>query len=175
MRLVTDTMMQTFTGKVVDLADFTAGDVRLPDIAHALSIINRFTGHSKSPYSVAQHSVLVSRLVPKQHALWGLLHDASEAYLGDVASPLKALLPDYRELEAHVQREIAKKFYLSWPIPPEVKEADVKALLTEKRDLLTVDHDWGFDAEPIAVPVLPCGWQEAKKLFEDRYKEIVGC
>lgn len=175
MRLVTDTMMQTFTGRVIDLADFTEEDVRLPDISHALSLINRFTGHTKTPYSVAQHCVMVSRIVPPQHAMWGLLHDASEAYLGDVASPLKALLPEYRELESHVQRTIARKFGLCWPIPKDVKDADVRALLAEKRDLLTVDHDWGFDMEPMAGPVLPYGWQEAKKLFEERYKEIARC
>lgn len=175
MRLVTPTMMQTYTGRIVDLADFTSDDVRLPDIAHALALLNRFTGHSKSPYSVAQHSVLVSRLVPKEHAMCGLLHDASEAYLGDVASPLKEMLPEYRELEAHVQRAIARKFGLAWPMPQAVKDADVRALLAEKRDLLTVDHDWGFDVEPMSGPVLPYGWREAKQLFEDRYKEIAGC
>lgn len=175
MKLMTQTMMQTYTGKLVDLADFTEEDVRLPDISHALSLLNRFTGHSKSPYSVAQHSVLVSRLVPERYAMWGLLHDASETYLGDVATPLKAILADYRELEGHVQRVIARKFGLVWPMPPEVKDADLQALLAEKRDLLTADHDWGIGATPTKIPVQPCGWQEAKKLFEWRFKEIAGC
>lgn len=170
---LTNTMMQTFTGKVVDLANFTEDDVRLPDISHALSLINRFTGHSKVPYSVAQHSVMVSRLVDPKHALWGLLHDASEAYLGDVATPLKNLLPQYRELEERVQRAIAMRFGLAWPMPSEVKDADVRALLAEKRDLLTVDHDWGFDVEPMAGPILPYCWQDSKQLFEERFKELV--
>jgi hypothetical protein len=82
------TTMQTYTGKLIDLANFSEEDVRLPDISHALSLISRFTGHSKCPYSVAQHSVMVSRLTLPENALWGLLHDASEAYLGDVATPL---------------------------------------------------------------------------------------
>lgn len=169
---VTVTSMQTYTGKVIDLAAFSEDDVRLPDISHALAILNRFTGHSRVPYSVAQHSVMVSKIVGPTHALWGLLHDASEAYLGDVATPLKRMLPDYMALEERVQQAIAKKFGLVWPMPQAVKDADVRALLAEKRELLTVDHDWGIDAEPASGPILPYCWQQAKQLFEDRYKEI---
>lgn len=167
------TTMQTFTGKLVDLSKFTADDVRLPDISHALSLINRFTGHSIRPYSVAQHSVLVSRLLSPEHALWGLMHDASEAYLGDVATPLKNMLPGYRELEERVQRAIAKHFHMRLPIPPEVKRADLTALLTEKRDLMTCEHDWGIDADVASEVVQPLAWQAAKRLFEERFKELV--
>lgn len=166
------TMMQTFTGKVIDLANFKEDDVRLPDIAHALSLINRFTGHSVEPYSVAQHSVLVSRIVEERHALWALLHDASEAYIGDVATPLKTMLPNYRELEEQIQRAIAQKFGLKWPMPHEIKEADLKALMAEKRDLIPGGHDWGIPVDPAAGEVVPLSWQDAKKLFEDRFKEL---
>lgn len=166
------TTMQTFTGKLIDLAQFSEEDVRLPDIAHALSIINRFTGHSKVPYSVAQHSVAVSLLASPENALWGLLHDASEAYLGDMATPLKSMLPGYRELEEHVQRTIAKVFRLRWPMPAEVKQADLRALVTEKRDLISCDHDWGIDVQPASSPITPYCWQQAKQLFENRYREL---
>ena len=169
---VKNTTMQTYTGKLLDLAHFREDDVRLPDISHALAIINRFTGHSRCPYSVAQHSVMVSKIIEPKHARWGLLHDASEAYLGDVATPLKNMLPEYRALEEHIQRTIARRFGLVWPMPVEVKRADVRALMAEKRDLLTVDHDWGIDVEPMAGPILPYCWQQAKQLFEERYKEI---
>jgi 5'-deoxynucleotidase YfbR-like HD superfamily hydrolase len=167
------TTMQTFTGKLVDISNFTADDVRLPDIAHALSILNRFTGHSRVPYSVAQHSVMVSKICPSDMAMWGLMHDASEADLGDSATPLKNLLPDYAVLEEHFQRTIAKAFGLSWPIPAEVKVADKRALMAEKRDLITGEHDWGIDVEPMAGPVNPYSWPQAKKLFEDRYMELM--
>ena len=169
---ITPTTMQTFTGKLVDLANFQPDDVRLPDIAHALSLINRFTGHSKCPYSVAQHSVMVSNLTPPEHALWGLLHDASEAYLGDVATPLKNALPGYRELEERVQRTIAGAFGLSWPMPATVKEADLRALMAEKRDLIPGDHDWGIDVEPHCGPINPYCWKQARELFLARYREL---
>lgn len=172
MTRVRTTMMQTFTGKLIDLSRFSEEDVRLPDISHALAIINRFTGHSRCPYSVAQHSVMVSKIIEPEHARWGLLHDASEAYLGDVATPLKSMLLEYQALEEHIQRTIARRFGLVWPMPVEVKRADVRALMAEKRDLLTVDHDWGIDVEPMAGPILPYCWQQAKQLFEERYKEI---
>lgn len=167
------TTMQTFTGKLIDLTNFREDDVRLADISHALSIINRFTGHSRCPYSVAQHSVMVSRLTPQELALWGLMHDASEAYLGDMATPLKSMLPGYRELEEHVQRVIARVFHLEWPMPPAVKTADLRALMAEKRDLIPCAHDWGIDIEPCCGPVNPYCWTQAKELFENRYKELV--
>jgi 5'-deoxynucleotidase YfbR-like HD superfamily hydrolase len=166
------TTMQTFSGRMIDLRQFAASDVSIDDIAHSLSIVNRFTGHSKVPYSVAQHSVMVSRLVRPEHAMWGLLHDASEAYLGDVARPLKAMLPEYKELEQHVQQEIAKAFYLCWPIPDEVKLADNRALMAEKRDLIPCDHDWGIDVQPMSGPVSALRWHQAKMLFLNRYKEL---
>lgn len=167
-----DTTMQTFTGKLIDLRTFSAEDVRLPDISHALSCINRYTGHTKVPYSVAQHSVMVSYLCEREEALWGLLHDASEAYLGDVARPLKIMLPQYVTLEKDVQRAIAGAFGMAWPMPAAVKVADNRALIAEKRVLMTVDHDWGIEAEPVPHPIIPLHWQEAKKLFEDRFKEL---
>lgn len=167
------TTMQTFTGKLIDLSDFKEEDVRLPDISHALSIINRFTGHAKCPYSVAQHSVMVSELVPQEDALWGLLHDASEAYLGDVARPLKAMLPEYVALEKRIQQVIARAFHLKWPMPDSVKVADNRALMAEKRELVYGDHDWGIDVAPVNRPIYPYYWQQAKQLFENRYLELV--
>ena len=166
--------MQTYTGRVIDLTKITEDDIRLPDISHSLSQLVRFTGHAKQPYTVAQHSVFVSRLLHKRHALWGLMHDATEAYLGDVSRPLKSLLPEYRAIEEGLHRVIARKFGLPWPMPSEVKHADNVALLTEKRDLLTVDHDWGMNGiEPSlesVVNVLGC--REAKELFESRFREL---
>jgi hypothetical protein len=166
------TTMQTHTGKLIDLREFSEADVRLPDISHALSMLNRFTGHTTQPYSVAQHSVVVSKLVPQEDALWGLLHDASEAYLGDVARPLKAMLPEYVALEKRIQQVIARAFGLRWPAPPSVKAADNRALIWEKQFLLSVQHDWGIEAEAVGGSPSPLGWQQAKELFESRFLEV---
>jgi hypothetical protein len=82
------------------------------------------------------------------------------------------MLPEYKELEQHVQQEIAKAFYLCWPIPDEVKLADNRALMAEKRDLIPCDHDWGIDVQPMSGPVSALRWHQAKMLFLNRYKEL---
>lgn len=172
-RVFSPTEIQTFTGKVIDLGLVTEEDIDIVDIAHALSLINRYTGHTVVPYSVAQHSIHVSKLVADEHALWGLLHDASEAYLGDVSRPLKSMLPDYKRLEEMVQRAIADRFALGWPIPSEVKAADNVALMAEKRDLMALDRgDWGIDDMAAPERIVALSWQEAKEQFLRRCEEV---
>ncbi len=109
------------------------------DIAHALSNICRFTGHVKSFYSVAQHSVLVSLDCPPKLALAGLLHDASEAYLCDVSSPVKKLdsMKTYREVEEKLQAIIYSKFGVPFTTPPpKVHDSDVRVYRTEVENLM---------------------------------------
>jgi hypothetical protein len=168
------TEIQTFTGKVIDLGMVTADDIDIRDIAHALSLINRYTGHTLVPYSVAQHSVHVSNLVGDEFAKWGLMHDASEAYLGDVSRPLKSMLPDYKLLEEMVQRAVADKFGLTLPIPPEVKAADNVALMAEKRDLMGSDlGDWGISDLAAPDRITPfVSWRESKSLFLERFDDL---
>lgn len=153
--------------------------IDIETIAHALAHICRFTGHTATFYSVAQHSVLVSRLVPPEHALAGLLHDAAEAYLGDVAAPLKMLLPDYKTIEARVEAEVLRRFGLPAKLPPEVKQADRLALALEQHALMPLHDDvWscdrhpGFDAARLhwrIVPELPI---VARRLFVARFREL---
>src|SRR5579872_2947230 len=81
--------IQTASGLEFPLFEPRLDAINIEDIAHGLSMICRFTGQCARFYSVAEHSVHVSHLVPREDAAWGLLHDAAEAYLGDVASPLK--------------------------------------------------------------------------------------
>jgi len=129
------TWITTATGRRVDYVRVGPEDIDIEDIATALSRECRFAGHCKHFYSVAQHSVLVSRLVPEELALEGLLHDASEAYLKDIPSPLKSLLPDYREIEARFDRAIRRRFGLPETPSPEIKRADLVLLATERRQL----------------------------------------
>lgn len=134
------TFIITYTGRQFELLAPTPLMVDLHDIAHALSLICRFNGHTQHHYSVAQHSVLVSRNVPPHLRLDALLHDAAEAYVGDVTSPLKRALGEaYKQIEARVEWAIADHFVVNRRMPTEVKLADLRALATERRDLLA-DH-----------------------------------
>ena len=132
-------IITTFTNRRVNPLDVHWDDINIQDIAHALACCNRFAGHVKEPISVAQHSVYVSRYVEsgaraagvdedkvKMLALQGLLHDASEAYLGDVTKWLKSspAFHEYREAEATVQARIFDKFSVPNVQHPLVTEAD---------------------------------------------------
>jgi len=143
-------------------------DVDIEDIAHSLSNMCRFTGHVREFYSVAQHSVLVSYLCGSNNALYGLLHDATEAYLVDMPKPIK-------RLETFSNFVIAKKFGLPDMEPPPVKQADIKILATEARDLMAPLHpDWKQPCEPYPFKIEPLPPAEAKKLFMDRYRQLIG-
>src|ERR1017187_4953916 len=101
-------------------------DIRIEDIAHALSNQCRFGGQAREFYSVAEHCVRVSQLCRPEDALWGLLHDASEAYLSDVPAPMKELpeFEAYRAAERSLQRVIAVRFGLAPEQATSVSQAD---------------------------------------------------
>lgn len=126
--------MCTYTGRLIDLEIIGVEDICLLDIAHALSNICRYNGHVFSFYSVAEHCVLLSRAedMPGTSSA-RLLHDASEAYLGDVIRPLKALLPNYRRLEDRVHDIIAEKYGVNFgPVAP----GDTELLVIEARAIM---------------------------------------
>lgn len=120
------TTIKTASGRVVDLLNLRTDDVTIEDIAHALSRTCRYAGHYPAHLSVAEHSVMVSLRVSPERALWGLMHDAAETYLGDVLGPLKKLqmFDGYRMLEREMMFVITSKFGLDWPEPAEVHKAD---------------------------------------------------
>jgi len=95
--------IQTYTGKCFHPREPGPDDFDIRDVAHALSLLCRFNGHCRTFYSVAEHSVRVSRICPPAAALWGLLHDLGEAYVGDLPRPLKPLMPRFEEIEATVR------------------------------------------------------------------------
>ncbi|MES0319987.1 HD family hydrolase [Citrobacter sedlakii] len=127
--------IQTLSGKQFDYINSTIDDIDVEDIAGALSNICRFAGHLPEFYSVAQHSVLCSQIVSPEFAFEALMHDAAEAYCQDIPAPLKALLPDYRQLEKRTDQLIRLKFGLPLEESPVVKYADLTMLATERRDL----------------------------------------
>jgi uncharacterized protein len=157
--------------------DFTApeqSDYNILDIANALSKICRFTGHCPTLYSVAQHSVHLSRIVPREDALAGLLHDAAEAFIGDVSNPLKAMLPDYRAIEERVERAIFASFGLPYPMPASVKHADLVMLKTEQRDIVGTSDRWAMleGVEPMETRISAWTQAESREQFLRRYMEL---
>lgn len=164
----------TRSGHQFNLLQPGASRIEIADIAHALSNLCRFTGHTREFYSVAQHSVHVSHLVPPEHALAALLHDATEAYLGDVSSPLKHQLPAYRDIEARVEAAVMTRFGLTVPLHPSIKAADLVALATEKRDLMAPDRDWDCLAhsQPDPQRITPMPPELARTLFLSRYLDV---
>ncbi len=171
--------IQTYTGQKFSLnvEDFDKNVINPLDIAHALSNICRFGGHSKSFYSVAQHSVLVSYACP-DFPLAGLLHDACEAYLGDVVTQLKRKLSDYGPIERSLQHTIAGRFNLPEDIfeHPQIKEADMMLLATEKRDVLVHNNlFWSTNLpEPAKEKINPVSSAEARRSFMWRLYELLG-
>jgi len=173
--------MQTYTGRAYYPTCPRAEEVYIEDIAHHLALLCRYTGACSRFYSVAEHSVLVSLLVPPRFALAGLLHDATEAYLNDLNRPLKRSpgLEQYRIIEALNWRAIAQRFSLPNEIPDEVHRADENALFHEQAALLPevpAGLDWGMGLRrpEVVRPELVTGWdwQDAETVFMARYEEL---
>lgn len=171
------TWILTQSGRHFDFAAPGPEQIEITDIAHALSHECRYAGHVHRFYSVAQHSVLASRIVPPEHALEALLHDGAEAYCKDIPSPLKALLPDYGRIEWTVDAAIRGKFDLPMCISRPVKHADLILLATERRDLMPEDDtDWPILAgiQPLPETITPLDSRAAYKAFMARWIELMG-
>lgn len=154
-------------------------DYDIKQIAGALSRLCRFTGHTSEFYSVAQHSVFCSHIVSPEFALEALLHDGSEAFIADLSSPLKGLLPEYTSMEAPIQEAIYDYFGVMTAAgggkSEFVHHADMVALATEKRDLMPYDdQDWPCldGIEPHPLPLVPLVPREAEHEFLKRFNEI---
>lgn len=171
--------IQTFSGIAFWPLDPRPEEVRIQDIAHALALQCRFLGHTRVFYSVAEHSVRVSDGCDYSDALWGLLHDASEAYLADVSKPVKQLdcLAPYRDAEERVMRVVAERFGLTWQEPESVKAADRRMLAIEAHSLLASMPDgwWPPRTEACRDVILePWSPEQAEKRFLERFYELTG-
>jgi hypothetical protein len=145
--------------------------VRIEDIAHALSNICRYGGHVREFYSVAQHSVLLSRAAPLHLGRWALLHDAAEAYVGDIPRPLKRHLVGYEAIEAGVMAAIVTALGLSpAEMPPEVKAMDNAIIADEARALMPERaKDWPAADGELGIDIVAWSPQVARKAFMAQY------
>lgn len=167
----------TFTGRNFWPMDPRADEVCIKDIAHALSLQCRFAGHCREFYSVADHSVRVSYVVPPHLAMAGLLHDASEAYLVDVPRPVKRHLRDYDGIEGLVMQAIWERFpdEPSWGDWQNIHVADNVLLATEARDLMaTPPAPWAPLPEPLPEHIVPMSPKDAEMWFLRRFRELGG-
>jgi hypothetical protein len=168
----------TYTGKSLDPLSPDPDAIVIEDIAHALSNICRYTGHVRRFYSVAEHAFRVSFLVPDQDRMWGLLHDASEAYIGDVARPIKRMTSWYSDVEDALMEVICLKFGLPYGMPESVHTADNDLLVAEARALMPESDDprlvWPRQKNDVAVDPDGLGWlpSMAEVMFLSRYNQL---
>lgn len=168
--------METFTGKRVNPLDLKPDDVDIVDIAHALSQICRYGGHCHKFYSVAEHCIRVSQITPDKLRLAALLHDAAEAYLGDVIRPLKHTIPNLREIEERAQQVIYEVFGVSLSKGGYtlIKELDNILIATEARDLMVNSAQWNNLPTPLPGTITPIPMYQAKDIFLEKFKEYGG-
>lgn len=134
--------VQTYSGRVLDFANPQMDQIHIEDIAHALSHVCRFSGNLTQFYSVGAHSLNVTGMVPAEHKLQALLHDATEAYMGDLPKPLKRLCRDFQQIEDNLWEVIANKYCVPTELHDSVKLADMMMLKEESdRLLLTGPRD----------------------------------
>ena len=171
------TWLQTHSGLAFDYENPKPEQIDIGDIAHACSKMCRFVGHSNRFYSVAEHSVHAAELlhfVSREHARWGLMHDAHETYVADIPSPLKRLLPDYRQIEEIVAAAVRARFGLVGTLPPEVKRIDLVLLASEAATLhQPPPRDWQLPEEPLRC-WRPACWspKEARSRFLATFTEL---
>ena len=201
---VSSSKIETLNGHFVDPLNMDPADIRIEDIAHALAMQCRFSGYTRHHYSVAEHSVNVARLVARMLGDAGgsyhpgaelsrrivrqaLLHDATEAYLVDLPSPIKRHFPEFRVAEKKLWAAIAKRFDVPEEMHPFVKEVDGRICTTEKVVLLSPDThmtEWrGFvrDFPPyvgdwnivdVGNPEFPVPHSVIRKRFLDFYETV---
>jgi hypothetical protein len=170
------TWILTASGRHFNYLDPRAEDIDILDIAQALANECRFAGHTRGFYSVAQHAWLTSQIVPAEHALEALLHDASEAWCKDIPTPLKHLLPNYRDIETRVDQTVRAAFGLPSAMHSTVKRADLILLATERRDLMPPDNTpWPIlnGIEPLPRKIVTMQPTRAQAVFLKRYVELM--
>lgn len=165
----------TLSGKRFSILDPDPASVEISDIACSLARQARFNGHTRFFYSVGQHSVLGAEVAPTPEiALQMLFHDATEAYIGDLVSPIKALLPDFEAIEDGIQKAICQRLGIEYPLPKVVKQIDRRLLATEVRDLITTDlASWNIHTdEAFDFPIIPWSPEVTEARFLDLAQKL---
>lgn len=172
---MTSAFVQTYTGRPFFPLAPVAWDIEIQDIAHSLSLLCRYNGHVDRFYSVAEHCVVLSHSVSSEYARWALLHDASEAYVGDMVWPLKEEVPAYKNIEDGVMGAICERFGLDPVQPAQVKEHDRRIVIDERAALMAPARTpWpaleGFT--PLGVRIE--GWSpaRAKAEYMSRFQQL---
>lgn len=155
--LHTTSCIRTHSGLYINVFDPTPEMIDIRDIATGLAYECRWGNQIGCHFSVAQHSVLMAWVAPSRLKFQALMHDASEAYTGDMAKPIKARLPDFKKMEDNLMQIIADKYGFQWPISPTVKGADVQFLREE--------WDQFMIGKPSGIPFKPWPAERAKSEF----------
>ncbi len=177
-KMITTDYVSTFSGNRFYPLVPHIEQVAIEDIAHGLAYQCRFNGQTREFYSIAQHSLIVASLVPSRLRLAALLHDAAEAYLGDMVKPLKVLLPEFSALEESVTDIIASTFGIDFSDYDPIKRADLIALATEKRDLMPHSVEtWDYLELIPTLPeaIIPMSPGEAKIRFLEKFYQLTPC
>uniref|UniRef100_I2PWP0 HD superfamily hydrolase n=1 Tax=Desulfovibrio sp. U5L TaxID=596152 RepID=I2PWP0_9BACT len=172
----------TFSGSLFDVLDHTTRDINIRDIAHSLSMQCRFGGHCQRYYSLAEHCVILSRLVDKRLALCALLHEAAHAYVQEMSVPLRPLLEGYQELAQRIWGTVAKRFHLPATLPEAIRKSDLRLLATEIEFLLLpTPKPWLPGVRPYTLEALGIKHskqlgllpREARQHYLERFAELV--
>jgi hypothetical protein len=170
--------IRLLSGALFDYERPRDSEVTIGDIAAALSKVCRFAGHIHQFYSVAQHAINTSRIVPPEHAYNALMHDTAEAFTNDLPTPLKFAVPIFKELEVRIESAMSERFGFAYPLPDAVKLADAQMLAIEKVKLKRDFSAWtvleGIETDHIAhlVDLSPMTPSRAERLFMERYREV---
>lgn len=150
----------------------TIEEIDIRDVAWSLAGLPRFNNHTFKPYYVLQHLCLCHDIAAPQNKKETLGHDYAESVMNDVNSPLKSLLPDYKQIEVKVEKVFAKKFKLKFPFPAEVKVIDLTLLATEMRDVLKCG-DWkGLPYKPLPEKIIPWDTARCRREFYKRFYKL---
>lgn len=171
--------IRLLSGAMFDYDNPSASEVRIEDIAGALSKVCRFAGHIPQFYSVAQHAINTSRIVTQEHAFTALLHDTAEAFTNDLPTPLKFKAGDFfKPLEVRIESAMAARFGFAYPLPDPVRLADLQMLSIEKIKLKRDNSHWdcltGIETAHVEhlVDLSPMTPSRAERLFMEHFEDL---